>query len=1565
MKLKRVLSMALCLCMVLSMVPATAVFAETQTAAAPESSYSLTIEAEDTTYAVWNMFTTEDTSSADYSGGKGVGGVKDGVGAVYASFDAADTTDDLAGGFVDKSGNPYVAFHVNAAAAGTYYLSTGSYLRCTTATENLYAAFVVNPSRAIEEPGTTVAYKGYYNNPDNLYSKVYLQTNAVAVQLEAGVNVIYVFPLTAEQNIQWTNVDYLKVEGNSPVTAVAANMQTLYAGDAPYVYGYATLNAGGSIGGGSWGTESLMDLTGGQSVSKTRPISEMNAQNARTLRGFTYTVNAPENGYYDLTVSFNSMTSGDDSKAIGFLVDGTAQAREFTFNQTANEKGVNRNKGYINLSVYLSKGNHVLTVTAPANRTSAETANNSDWCDYAELLLYGGLTQAVVQSNPCMDWWYAEAEYQTEGYSLWHTYTTAQSNKYCYRDYNNANYAQCNVGNYMGYGNSSKNYTLTQLQEGRLDKTTASGITVYVEAPADGTYTFKARNRLDNPGIWDSTNSAWLEDPVSVFMVNGDFGAAATFTGQSTWVSDTTEVSLSLKKGLNEITYIPQTLDTYKSGSDWVNVDCIFVDTALQVVTVPTGSETVNPGQGVSYLYTAYTSEDTLENATVLKNSVFTQANNENLSASAITYEDLYKTCFVAYTVEAPYDGYYNISVVHTSSANNTAADHAFAVLVDDGPAEVKHILSNSGTADISTYMTAGTHVLTLTAIMPIDGETNDMYWTNMGTVTFGGGLTLAQTQINPLTRGMTVLEAEEYANYAFEKTNEKKYKTVGELWYASGGKTVGGADASTMTTDQVKEHLATDGQPFVEYIVEAAEAGFYELRLGVRPSFPSGVDSVIYMQINGQLQEVPFTGKGDYYACFSLPVTVSLQKGRNVIRVLSPTLTQTSSSWIDQDYLAIPEGLVGHKETTRNLVQADRTAYMGNFNYKTGDSRGWDSDMLDNSVVASFPLSELSLSNFLNTSWYSVTVTAPADGYYPIQAKYWIPKADETVLVNTGLLANGKAYPMYAWQDTTHEAYTEAIVYLNEGDNDLIFTGLLSDCNVTPDSNNIQWLDADFIRLCGGLTLAQTQRYPLEGLITGSAYTLTGNEVSNVPAGTTAAQLKSNFEGAELVTVQDAEGNALADTAAVTDGTKVVYSGGSVYTVTTYCKGDVTGDGLIDIRDLKAANEYVLGNTETVCAAADIVGSDGVNADDVAEYQAIIMGKTDSDALYLAGSIGAAQILELCNPVGRLVEYRGAVFMESSASGFTITGDIKGDVKLALRAEEGTSDGGVALIYAEVDGVVYEYPFTVNTDQVITVASGLSAGSHTIKITKGTEAKYDSIYVYSVSYNGTLTKAEAAAHTIEFLGDSITVGYGLYDPDAPTNGNTMSGSYYSYANVAADLLGADHYTIGNGGWRFGSQTNSSDGNKNNYLGYIYEKNSMNVDIGAYDFAWQPEVVVINLGTNDAIQYTPAGNETDQEIFNTDIAALLTLVRAKNPNATIFWVYGAMTGAENLAEYGDMADMIQTAIDTYEAANGDTVHYVSVTADTTGCYDHPTRAGQQVIGQEVAEAISAVMGWEN
>lgn len=134
-----------------------------------------------------------------------------------------------------------------------------------------------------------------------------------------------------------------------------------------------------------------------------------------------------------------------------------------------------------------------------------------------------------------------------------------------------------------------------------------------------------------------------------------------------------------------------------------------------------------------------------------------------------------------------------------------------------------------------------------------------------------------------------------------------------------------------------------------------------------------------------------------------------------------------------------------------------------------------------------------------------------------------------------------------------------------------------------------------------------------------------------------------------------------------------------------------------------------------------------------------------------------------------------------------------------------------------------------------------------------------------------------------------------------------------------------------------------------------YSWNDYNDDI-EYDFSsWTPDLVVINLGTND----TGAQGSTTAE-FLSGARKWINFIREKYPNAKILWAYGVMN-----------QDNVQRIQDTvkYFNDNGDkNIYFKELTlmngaVDGVGGGGHPTVATHKKTADELEPVIKQIMGW--
>jgi len=276
------------------------------------------------------------------------------------------------------------------------------------------------------------------------------------------------------------------------------------------------------------------------------------------------------------------------------------------------------------------------------------------------------------------------------------------------------------------------------------------------------------------------------------------------------------------------------------------------------------------------------------------------------------------------------------------------------------------------------------------------------------------------------------------------------------------------------------------------------------------------------------------------------------------------------------------------------------------------------------------------------------------------------------------------------------------------------------------------------------------------------------------------------------------------------------------------------------------------------------------------------------------------------------------------------------------------------------IDGVVQTPVHApAGTNGLVALASGLASGNHTIEFVRRTEAYLGDVQFkgFSVTGGQLLAPPPPSARRIEFIGDSITCGYGdegidQYHSFTPQNEN----AYLAYGPVTARALGADQFVIA---W-------SGKGVIRNYSDATDMMPSLYLRILPYDTTtlwnpsqWVPQVVVINLGTNDFASGVP-----DKTTFTTGYANFVAQIRSQYPSAHIYLALGPMLSGTNLTS---ARDYITTVVNQRTAAGDAKVHFIEfpVQDGSLGYGEdwHPSVAEQAVMANQLIAQIKTDLGW--
>ncbi len=258
---------------------------------------------------------------------------------------------------------------------------------------------------------------------------------------------------------------------------------------------------------------------------------------------------------------------------------------------------------------------------------------------------------------------------------------------------------------------------------------------------------------------------------------------------------------------------------------------------------------------------------------------------------------------------------------------------------------------------------------------------------------------------------------------------------------------------------------------------------------------------------------------------------------------------------------------------------------------------------------------------------------------------------------------------------------------------------------------------------------------------------------------------------------------------------------------------------------------------------------------------------------------------------LGRSKEYGTSISGDWSACGIEFAAHCKGDVAVTVTVIKIPEDNYEAGSYftAYVDGIRDEtrYLATEGTHDVV-IARDLPEGDHHFRIARQAHNTHCNLNYDAVTIDGELNARPADRDFyIEFLGDSITCAWGVYT-DGDLEAYPASDGTSSYAFLTADALGADYSMVCRGSWGFMAKVPGC--NIPDVYSYIcYSRNRE--DLYDFEAARKPDLIVINLGTND----TEWQKDDDKKVaFKAKVEAFLDDLRGKNGNMPILYVYNMM-----------------------------------------------------------------------
>lgn len=299
------------------------------------------------------------------------------------------------------------------------------------------------------------------------------------------------------------------------------------------------------------------------------------------------------------------------------------------------------------------------------------------------------------------------------------------------------------------------------------------------------------------------------------------------------------------------------------------------------------------------------------------------------------------------------------------------------------------------------------------------------------------------------------------------------------------------------------------------------------------------------------------------------------------------------------------------------------------------------------------------------------------------------------------------------------------------------------------------------------------------------------------------------------------------------------------------------------------------------------------------------------------------------------------------------------------INFSKAAGDNSVALV---IDGGTPIVLANVANSSVATPT--LKNGKHTVVLLKRSEASFGTLTFQGIATKGTVLKDTVPARRIEYIGDSITVGYGEAGTYPCVNTAELEDAPNTYAALTAGSLSADYSLVAWSGRGLTRNYAQSTPDTSPIAPQLWTRYGANDADNSYTFpkAAIPQAVVINLGTND-FSYLGVRDPLNATTYQQAYVKFVQTVQSHYPKADFFLTSSPMLSdtypTTEDAQHTTQANAIKGAIAQLKDAK---LHFVEFppqpgTEDSIGCDYHPGPGEHQTMAGILTPAIKSVLNW--
>jgi hypothetical protein len=351
-----------------------------------------------------------------------------------------------------------------------------------------------------------------------------------------------------------------------------------------------------------------------------------------------------------------------------------------------------------------------------------------------------------------------------------------------------------------------------------------------------------------------------------------------------------------------------------------------------------------------------------------------------------------------------------------------------------------------------------------------------------------------------------------------------------------------------------------------------------------------------------------------------------------------------------------------------------------------------------------------------------------------------------------------------------------------------------------------------------------------------------------------------------------------------------------------------------------------------------------------------IILGML-SITLNVAGSV------DTISSSDNLIEYTGRIDFTNtdvpvfSYSGVSIRARFTG-TSIGIIMNDNTGNNYYNII---LDGRLLDTLRITTGKKIYPLAEGLENTTHEIEIFKLTEEMFGKTQFYGFVVDigsNLLSLANSRPLLIEYIGNSITCGYGNEGIAGETFGPTTENHYQTYAAITSRNFNARHLAVCKSGIGIYRNYNGPPTGNTDCMTNRYTRIFLNDENPKYAFKETPDLVCIDLGTND---YSTTGGDSARYVSN--YFRMIDTIQTRYTMPDILCLLGPMMSDPTLTQ---MRKYLQFIADSASKKGKGYVYFFEMSTQTGpfGIDYHPTVAQHQKNGSELTAFIKNLKGWK-